>query len=87
MSEPMNGQHFKPFDIMPAPEGTCPECACKHQPYQPHNQQSLFYKYKFYNEHGRWPSWKDAMSHCKPDIKRFWIEALMERGIEIDGIS
>lgn len=87
MSEPIKGEHLQPFDMMPAPEGTCPECACNHQLHQPHNQQSLFYKYKFYNENGRWPSWKDAMYHCNPDIKRFWIEALMERGIDINGNS
>lgn len=69
--------------LLPAPEGTCPECATKHEPEQPHNQQSLYWQYKFYNKHGRWPTWKDAMAHCPPDIKRFWIEELKERGIEV----
>ena len=39
--------------LLPAPKGTCPECAVKHDPDQPHNQQSLFYQYHFYHEHGR----------------------------------
>ena len=29
------------------PEGTCPECAVKHTPDQPHNRDSLFYQYHF----------------------------------------
>lgn len=35
------------------PEGTCPECAVKHDPEQPHNRDSLTYQYKFYDQHGR----------------------------------
>lgn len=34
------------------PEGTCPECAVKHSPEQPHNRDSLAYQYKFYDKHG-----------------------------------
>ena len=49
------------------PEGTCPECAVKHDPEQPHNRDSLTYQYKFYDQHGRWPTWADAMAHC-PDV-------------------
>ena len=45
-------------------DGTCPECAVKHDPEQPHNRDSLAYQYKFYDQHGRWPTWSDAMAHC-----------------------
>ena len=38
------------------PEGTCPECAVKHDPEQPHNRDSLTYQYKFYDQHGHWPT-------------------------------
>jgi hypothetical protein len=54
----------------------------KHEPEQPHNQQSLFYQYKFYNEHGRWPTWQDAMAHCTDEVKQIWREALKEHGVE-----
>lgn len=67
------------------PEGTCPECALKHDPKQPHNQQSLFYQYKFYGQHKRWPTWKDAMEHCSDEVKEFWIRELSEQGIKIGG--
>lgn len=67
-----------------APAGTCPMCAVKHEPYYPHNRESLAYQYKFYDEHGRWPTWKDAMEHCPVDIKQYWIESLEKRGIDVN---
>ena len=65
------------------PPGACHECAVKHDPDQPHNQQSLAYQYKFYDQYGRWPTWADAMSHCSENVKKVWVEALLERGIEV----
>lgn len=66
-----------------APEGTCEMCATVHDPGMPHNQQSLTYQYNFYNENGRWPTWKDAMAHCEPEIQQAWIDALKERGVKV----
>ena len=65
------------------PPGTCPICAVKHDPALPHNQQSLAYQYKFYDEHGRWPTWNDAMAHCSDDVKELWRTALRERGVDV----
>lgn len=65
------------------PPGTCPMCAVKHDPEQPHNRDSLAYQYKFYDQHGRWPTWADAMSHCPAEIKAFWREELEKRGVEV----
>ncbi|HRR29660.1 MAG TPA: hypothetical protein P5270_09915 [Victivallales bacterium] len=48
--------------MLPAKEGTCEWCATAHDPDQPHNAQSLFFQYRFYNEYGKWPTWTDAMS-------------------------
>lgn len=66
------------------PAGTCPMCATKHGPKEPHNQTSLTYQYKFYDEFGRWPTWADAMAHCDEDMKAAWIATLEERGINIE---
>ena len=66
------------------PEGTCPECAVKHEPEQPHNRDSLAYQYKFYDEYGRWPTWADAMAHCPESVKRHWIEELEKRGVDVN---
>lgn len=77
------GKHLEGLSLFPAAPGTCPECAVKHSPEMPHNQQSLFWQYKFYNEHGRWPTWEDAMAHCSDEMKEFWRQALRERGVKI----
>lgn len=65
------------------PPGTCPMCAVKHDPQLPHNKDSLAYQYKFYDENGRWPTWKDAMSHCSEEMRNFWVEALRGKGVEV----
>ena len=64
------------------PEGSCPECAAMHEPTQPHNLHSLTYQYKFYDQHGRFPTWEDAMAHCSESVKKFWITELEKRGIK-----
>lgn len=72
------------FLIMPPKPGTCPECAVEHDPAYPHNRDSLFYQYNFYGKYGRWPTWMDAMEHCTQEMKDFWVEALKEKGVEIN---
>ena len=67
------------FHIMPAPAGTCPECAVDHSPEVPHNQQSLHYQYTFYAQHGRWPTWADAIAHCSPETQSAWKRELIAR--------
>lgn len=66
------------------PEGTCPECGSIHDQKLPHNQQSLVYQYKFYDEHGRWPTWADAMAHCDEEMQQYWRTELEKRGIKVD---
>lgn len=66
------------------PPDTCPICAAVHDPAMPHNLQSLTYQYKFYDKHGRFPTWADAIAHCAHDIKIAWRDALAECGIVVD---
>jgi hypothetical protein len=61
--------------------GVCPMCAVTHDPEMPHDQQSLAYQYKFYDQYGRWPTWADAIAHCSEEVKAIWREALAEHGI------
>ena len=65
--------------LLPAKPGKCPICATKHEPQEPHNQQSLFYQYQFYGEHSRWPTWADAMAHCDDEMKLLWERELRAR--------
>lgn len=67
----------------PAP-GCCPECGRKHDADWPHERDKLYYQYKFYDEHGYWPSWADAMAHCSEDVKAYWKQQLEAYGIDLD---
>jgi predicted glycoside hydrolase/deacetylase ChbG (UPF0249 family) len=69
------------------PEGTCSICAVKHDPRLPHNRDSLAYQYNFYDQHGRFPSWADAMAHCDPAVKAAWTELLEENGVKVDELK
>lgn len=80
----IKGKHLGPFNMFPAAPETCPECAVKHEPDEPHNRSSLFYQYHFYNEHGRWPTWEDAMAHCSEETKALWKTELEKRGVKVN---
>jgi hypothetical protein len=75
--------HLAPFMLMPCKKDVCQECAVDHKTTEPHNQQSLFWQYRFYGEHGRWPTWHDAMAHCSQETKDIWIRELQKRGVNL----
>ena len=75
---------IKDMKLLPPHPDCCQECAARHEWWMPHNQESLFYQYKFFQEHDRWPTWTDALAHCPDDVKEAWIEALRQRGIEVE---
>lgn len=66
--------------LLPPEEGVCPICATAHGPDQPHNQQSLYYQYRFYGVRKRWPTWADAVAHCSQFIKDQWTITLKTMG-------
>lgn len=74
-------QRVGAMTLLPAKEGTCPECAVAHDPKIPHNPDSLYYQMRFHGQHQRWPTWEDAMAHCSPDVKAATRKVLKERGI------
>lgn len=82
MTDLIEGKHLSPFKIFPAKPGTCSECAVDHDENQPHNRDSLFYQYHFFNEHGIWPKWGDAMAHCDEKTKQYWKSELMNKGVK-----
>lgn len=73
--------------MLPPRPDVCQVCAVDHAWDQPHNKQSLYYQYHFHAEHGRWPTWTDAMAHCTPEIQAAWRAGLIEQhkkhGLEI----
>lgn len=81
--------HIKTIDLakegklLPCRPDVCPECAVKHEPEMPHDQQSLYYQYKFYHENGHWPTWENALEHCPKEVQDAWKNALRNEGIMI----
>ncbi len=74
-------EELKDMKLLPPKPGVCQECATDHEPYLPHNNQSLYYQYKFHRENGRFPTWDDAMAHCDEPIKKYTLEVLKEKGL------
>lgn len=70
--------------LLPPSPDVCQVCAIKHDIDSPHDAMSLYYQFKFHGEHGRWPTWADAMSHCGDGMKEAWTMALSARSINID---
>jgi hypothetical protein len=84
-----DGEHTtETVDFMllpPNPEAAgCPLCGAEHQPHEPHNRDSLHYNYDFLAQHGRWPTWRDAVAHCDPEVQARWLAALTQKGVNID---
>jgi hypothetical protein len=88
------GQHVKsvPFSawtVLP-PSAGCKECGREHEPDQPHDVQSLTYQYYFRSREARagreerWPTWRDAMAHCTPEVQQRWTDALAAHGITVE---
>ena len=65
--------------LLPPKKDTCPVCATKHEPDQPHNGDSMYYLYRFYGIHGRWPTWADAIAHCDAITQGLWKNELYNR--------
>lgn len=70
----------------PAPH-KCQTCAVEHPPDDPHDAQSLYYQMAFYQKNGRWPTWKDALAHCSPEMRAAWREGLIDAGVSADEID
>ena len=67
---------FDKVKILPPEPGSCPLCARKHPANAPHDRDSLYYQMTFYQKNGRFPTWADAMRHCKEPVREAWLLAL-----------
>lgn len=70
------------WNLLPPHPEACQTCGRNpaHEPWEPHDAQSLYYQYKFYLEHKRWPTWRDAVAHCEPAVRAAWEAELRKRG-------
>ncbi len=79
--------HLGAFKLLPTKPGVCQECAVNHAASEPHNAQSLTYQYRFFDQHGRWPTWADAMDHCDAATQALWRAELAKRGVPEDQLQ
>lgn len=68
--------------LLPPAESRCCICATAHRDDDPHNAASLYYQYRFRANHGRWPTWADAIAHCTPRVRSSWKQALLSSWTE-----
>jgi hypothetical protein len=73
---------IKLMTLLPPAPGKCPACSTEHDPRDPHNRKSLYYQFRFYQEHERIPTWDDAMAHCAPEVQAAWRAELAKHGEE-----
>jgi hypothetical protein len=65
--------------LLPCAKNVCPACAADHPPDKPHNSESLYYQYSFFERFGRWPTWADAVAHCPKAMREFVRDFLVKR--------
>lgn len=70
----------------PSP-GKCKICATAHDPQEPHDRNSLYYQNRFHRSHKRFPTWGDAMAHCKEPVKAAWKEKLLAQGVSPEELA
>lgn len=81
MKRKLNVVVMPPMKLMPCAPNVCQVCAVDHDPKFAHNADSLYYQVKFQQEHGRWPTWGDAIAHCEPGMQEFWKQELRGKGV------
>lgn len=69
--------------VGPVLPGACKQCGTMHDPEEPHDRDSLYYKNKFFKKHKRFPTWNDAMEHCTEPVREAYIKRLEKRGIYV----
>ena len=68
------------WTLLPVRIDACPACGMypPHAPHQPHDC-SMFFRYWWKANHGRWGTWKDAVAHCTPAVRAAWERELRAR--------
>ncbi len=75
------------WQVLPPEPGKCRSCAVEHPNEIPHDATSAYYRVLFFNSYGRSPTWRDAMSHCCPELQKEWIDRLTAIGIDVDSVQ
>ncbi len=69
---------IKAWSLLPPKPGSCAICGVKHCDSRPHNPDSMYYKYRFYQLYDRFPTWSDAIEHLEKDKREFIKQRVIE---------
>lgn len=76
--------NIEEIKVVPPAPGSCPICATRHDPKEPHDRDSLYYQNCFRRKHKRFPTWEDAVDHCSETVKADFKKKLARRGIVLE---
>ena len=62
---------LKEWSLLPPKPGFCVICAVNHKSNRPHNPESIYYRFKFFQLYNRFPTWADAIAHLPKDKQKF----------------
>ena len=79
--------HKQVLKLLPPSSGMCPVCAIAHPEDYPHDANSVYYKYFFHQQHNRYPTWRDTISHCSTELQEVWCEHLVNLRVDIDSTN
>lgn len=69
--------------LLPVAPDRCQVCAAKHEPEMPHDAQSIYWAMAARMQGKPAPTWKLAMEHCSPEMRRAWTDELKKMGVEV----
>ena len=79
----MKVQRMGTMTLLPPKPSACQKCAREHEPSYPHDQQSLYWHTWFKMQHGRSPTWDDALAHCDEEMYGQWKRGLAKHGVRL----
>lgn len=72
------------WTLMPPAPHVCQVCAVDHEPAEPHDPESFYWRTKRHIAGEPAPTWADALAHVEPELRAAWVAALAERGVTVD---
>ena len=65
----------QPLTLLPPAPELCQVCAVDHEPFEPHNPQSLYWGMARQIAGHPAPTWEEALAHVKDPLRAVWVAA------------
>lgn len=69
--------------LLPPSPGLCQTCAVDHDPTQPHNPDSFYWRTARHMAGEEPPTWDDALAHVSDEVHDWWAEQLAPHGVHV----